>query len=48
MEEQKVSRAIIVVRNTITSFAKNIIKGLATRNLRVEYFRDAELQVYFT
>lgn len=45
MQEQKVFRSIIVVKNNITPFAKTAIKEMAMRNYRMEYFRDAELLV---
>ncbi len=45
MQEQKVFRAIIIVKNNITPFAKTAIKEMAMRNYRMEYFRDAELLV---
>ena len=53
MQEQRVFRSIIVVKNNITPFAKTAIKEMAMRNYRMEYFRDAELlvrvtQIYFT
>ena len=38
-------RSIIVVKNTITPFARTAIKEMAMRNYRMEYFRDAELLV---
>jgi len=45
MQEQRVFRSIIVVKNNITPFARTAIKEMAMRNYRMEYFRDAELLV---
>lgn len=48
MKEQNVKRAIIVVKQNLTPFAKSAIKELTQRNFRVEYFRDNELLVDIT
>jgi DNA-directed RNA polymerases I, II, and III subunit RPABC1 len=48
MKEQTVYKAIIVVKNNLTPFAKAAIKEMALRNYRMEYFRDAELLVDIT
>lgn len=47
MEESKVTRAILVVRDDITPFAKSALKEVAAK-LRIEYFKEAELLVDIT
>ena len=48
MKEQRVNRAIVVVKNNLTPFAKTLLKELASKSVRIEYFRDAELLVDIT
>ena len=48
MKEENVTRAIIVIKNDLTHFAKQAIRELASRGYRVEYFKDAELLVDIT
>lgn len=47
MEESNVHRAIMVVRDDITPFAKAALKELASK-FRIEYFKEAELLVDIT
>ena len=48
MKEENVTRAIIVIKNDLTHFAKQAIRELASRGYKVEYFKDAELLVDIT
>lgn len=48
MVDEKVTRAIIVVKENLTPHAKSAVKEMAQRGYRVEYFRDAELLVDIT
>ena len=48
MVEENVTRAIIVVKENLTPFAKLAVKEMAQRGYRIEYFRDAELLVDIT
>jgi DNA-directed RNA polymerase I, II, and III subunit RPABC1 len=48
MKDENVSRAIIVVKVSLTPFAKTAVKEMALRGYRVEYFRDSELLVDIT
>ena len=48
MKEQNITKAIIVIKNDLTHFAKQAIRELASRGYKVEYFRDAELLVDIT
>jgi DNA-directed RNA polymerases I, II, and III subunit RPABC1 len=48
MVSENVNRAIIVVKENLTPFAKLAVKEMASRNYRIEYFRDAELLVDIT
>ena len=48
MKEQNVSKAIIIIKSDITSFAKQAIREMAQRGYRVEIFKDAELLVDIT
>lgn len=48
MNEVSVTRAIVVVKGSLTSIAKNAIGELAQRGLKIEYFKDAELLVDIT
>ena len=45
---ESVRRAIVVVKNNLTPYAKNAVKEMRTNNLKMEYFRDAELLVDIT
>lgn len=47
MQKLSVSRAILVVRHSITPFAKQAIQEMAD-NYKIEYFRDSELLVDIT
>eukprot|EP00622_Pseudochattonella_farcimen_P006230 FR742007.1.p1 GENE.FR742007.1~~FR742007.1.p1 ORF type:complete len:222 (+),score=33.51 FR742007.1:131-796(+) len=47
MQQQNVSRAIMVVKHSITPFAKQAIQEMA-ENYKIEYFRDSELLVDIT
>lgn len=48
MKEYNVTRAIVVVKEKLTSFAKAAVKEMAIFNYRMEFFRDAELLVDIT
>jgi len=48
MKAENVLRAIIVVKISLTPFAKQAIREMSTRGYRVEYFKDAELLVDIT
>jgi DNA-directed RNA polymerase I, II, and III subunit RPABC1 len=48
MKDDSVFRAIIVVRNNLTPIARQLIKEIASRGFRMEYFREAELLVDIT
>jgi DNA-directed RNA polymerase I, II, and III subunit RPABC1 len=48
MKESGVDRAIIVVRGSLTSVAKNGISELSQRGFKLEYFKDSELLVDIT
>lgn len=48
MMDEKVTRAIIVVKINLTPFARTAVKEMAQRGYRIEYFRDAELLVDIT
>jgi len=48
MKEENVFRAIIVVKVSLTPFAKQCVKEMALRGYRVEYFKDSELLVDIT
>ena len=48
MKDNNVSRAIIVVRGSLTSIAKTAISELSQRGFKLEYFKDAELLVDIT
>ena len=48
MKEENVTRAIVVVKEKLTSFAKAAVKEMAIFNYRMEFFRDAELLVDIT
>ena len=48
MKEENVVRAIIVIKNDLTHFAKQAVRELASRGYKVEYFKDAELLVDIT
>lgn len=48
MKEEEVRRAIIVVKVSLTPFARTAVKEMSLRGFRVEYFRDAELLVDIT
>jgi hypothetical protein len=43
MKEENVLRAIIVVKDKLTPFAKQAVKEMSVHGYRMEYFRDAEL-----
>ena len=47
MQQNNVSRAIMVVKHSITPFAKQAIQEMA-ENYKIEYFRDSELLVDIT
>jgi DNA-directed RNA polymerases I, II, and III subunit RPABC1 len=48
MKDEGVTRTIIVIKKDLTPFAKQAIRELASRNYRVEYFKDAEMLVDIT
>ena len=48
MKEANVTKAIVVVKEKLTSFAKAAVKEMAAFNYRMEFFRDAELLVDIT
>lgn len=48
MKEENVLRAIIVVKVSLTPFAKTAVKEMLLRGYRIEYFRDSELLVDIT
>jgi DNA-directed RNA polymerase I, II, and III subunit RPABC1 len=48
MKEESVFRAIIVIKNDLTPFAKQALREMATRGYRIEYFKDAELLIDIT
>mmetsp|Transcript_22677 Transcript_22677/g.20595 ORF Transcript_22677/g.20595 Transcript_22677/m.20595 type:complete len:222 (-) Transcript_22677:14-679(-) len=48
MLDENVRRAIIIVRTNMTPFAKQLIKEVAIRGYRMEYFREMELLVDIT
>jgi len=48
MKEANVTRAIIVVKISLTPFAKSAVKEMALKGYRIEYFRDSELLVDIT
>ena len=48
MKEANVTRAIVVVKEKLTSFAKAAVKEMSNFNYRMEFFRDAELLVDIT
>lgn len=47
MEEQRIGRAIVIVQQGITPFAKQVLQNLAPR-LRMEQFHESELLVNIT
>lgn len=48
MKEENVFKAIIVVKISLTPFAKACVKEMSMRGYRVEYFKDSELLVDIT
>jgi DNA-directed RNA polymerases I, II, and III subunit RPABC1 len=48
MQDENVKRAIVVVRVNLTPFARTLIKEVATRGFRMEYFKDTELLIDIT
>ena len=48
MQSSNVRRAIIIVKNNLTPFARQLIKEVALRGFRMEYFREMELLVDIT
>jgi len=48
MEAENVKRAILVVKDKLTAFAKTALKEFSLRGSRIEYFRDSELLVDIT
>ena len=48
MKQENITRAIIVIKNDLTHFAKQAIRELASIGYKVEYFKDAELLVDIT
>lgn len=48
MKNENVRRAIVIVKNNLTPFARQLIKEVALRGYRMEYFREMELLVDIT
>jgi hypothetical protein len=48
MKAERISRAIVVVRQGISPMTKQALREVATRGTRIEYFKDAELLVDIT
>ncbi len=48
MQDENVRRAIVVVKVNLTPFARTLIKEVATRGFRMEYFKDTELLIDIT
>ena len=48
MKDNNVSRAIIVIKGSLTSIAKTAISELSQQGFKLEYFQDAELLVDIT
>lgn len=48
MKAEQVKKAIIVVKISLTPFAKQALREMTQRGYRVEYFKDAELLVDIT
>ena len=48
MKENNVNRAIVVVRKDLTPFARQLIKEVALKEYRMEYFKESELLVDIT
>lgn len=48
MKDEGVQRAIIVVKNSLTPFAKSALREVVQRGTRIEHFKDSELLVDVT
>ena len=48
MKEESVKRAILVVRDNLTPFAKQAVMEMRQQQYKIEYFRESELLVDIT